>query len=156
MEFVAIAAVAENGVIASDGRIPWDHPADKQFYRETIAGHPVVVGRVTYGGEPRPGSTNVVLTTRDLDAPEGVVVANSVEEAVAAAEATGADVTYVIGGQGVYESMWPELDRLVLTRIPGTYEGDRYFPEVDDEEWDRVDEWSLTDDLVVEEYERTS
>lgn len=153
MDLVAIAAVAENGVIARDGEIPWDHPEDKRFYRETIEGHPVIVGRRTYGGRPRPGCTNVVMTTRDLDVPDGVVVANSVEEAVDAAVATGADTTYVIGGAGVYESLWPHLDRLVVTHVPGTPDGDRHFPGWDRRgDWTVLDEQWLTDDLRVVTY----
>lgn len=152
MELVAIAAVAENGVIARDGEIPWDYPADKRFYQETVAGHPIVVGRKTYDGTSLTEATKIVLTTRDLEVPAGVVVADSAAEAVRAAEQTGADTVYVIGGAGVYESLFPHLDRIVVTHIPGTYEGDRYFPHWGDD-WTVLDERQLTDDLAVVTYE---
>jgi dihydrofolate reductase len=152
MDLVAIAAVAENGVIARNGEIPWDHPADKRFYRETIVDHPIIVGRTTYDGSPRPGSTNIVLTSRDLEVPEGVIVAHSVGEAIEAAEETGAETTYVIGGQGVYESFMPYLDRLLITHVPGEYEGDRWFPDWNDDDWTPVERIQLTEELVVVRY----
>lgn len=154
MELVAIAAVAENGVIADDGRIPWDYPADKQFYMETIRGSPAIMGRVTFGGDPKDGSTNIVLTRSVDDVGDGAITAHSVEEAIEAAEATGSERAYVIGGQGVYESFLDHLDRVVITRIPGSYDGDRYFPELDDSEWKHADEQVIGEGLRVVEYVR--
>lgn len=152
MQLVAIAAVAENGVIAADGEIPWDYPADKAFYKETIRGHPIIMGRNTFDGDPKEGSTNIVLTSSVDDVGEGAITVHSVDEAIEAAEATGADVAYVIGGQGVYESFMDHLDRIVMTKIPGTYEGDRYFPELDEAEWRHDDEQVIGDGLRVVEY----
>lgn len=152
MDLVAIAAVAENGVIARDGEIPWDYPADKRFYREAIAGHPIIVGRRTYDGSPRSNSTNIVLTTRDLDVPEGVIVANSVGEAIEAAEGIGQETTYVIGGQGVYESFMPHLDELLLTHVPGEYDGDRWFPGWDHNDWTPIERIRLAQELTAVRY----
>ena len=154
MQLVAIAAVAENGVIADDGDIPWDYPADKQFYKETIRGHPAIMGRVTFGGDPKDGSTNIVLTRSVDDVGDGAITAHSVEDAIEAAQATGAELTYVIGGQGVYESFLDQLDRVVITKIPGNYDGDRYFPELDDSEWKHDDEQIIGQGLRVVEYVR--
>jgi len=157
-----LAAVAENGVIGRDGEMPWHYPADLQHFRETTMGHPVVMGRVTYEaivaglGEPLPGRTSVVLTTRDLDVPERVVTADLVAgvvdaavDALAAAQRT----VYVVGGASVYEQFLPRADRLVLTEIHESYEGDTQFPAVDWSEWverDRDDR----EDLSFLTYER--
>ena len=152
MELVAIVAVAENGVIAKDGGIPWDHPADKAFYRETIRGHPVIMGRNTFGGDPKEGCTNIVLTSTVDDVGDGAITVHSVEEAIDAAAGTGADIAYVIGGQSIYESFMDRLDRIVVTRIPGSYEGDRYFPDLDEAAWKHDDEQVIGEGLRVEEY----
>jgi dihydrofolate reductase len=160
MEITLIAAVAANGVIGADGGMPWHYPADLQQFKETTMGHPVIVGRRTFESivdridGPLPGRTSVVLTTRgidpaiadldwadadpeetDLDPDGDVVVAASVASAVAAAEETGADVAYVIGGASVYEQFLPRADRLVLTEIDESYEGDTYFPAYDEAAW---------------------
>ena len=148
-----IAAVAENGVIGRDGELPWYYPEDLRRFKEVTMGHPVVMGRRTYEsiverlGEPLPGRTNVVLTSGELDAPEGVLRADSIREALDLArdasseddsdrDAPGERVIYVIGGTSVYEQFLDRADRLVLTEIHDSYEGDAYFPEVDWSAWE--------------------
>ncbi|WP_199242271.1 dihydrofolate reductase, partial [Halorubrum sp. SD626R] len=116
LDIVLVAAVADNGVIGDDGGMPWHYPADLAHFKRLTTGHPVIVGRATYEsiadriGGPLPDRTSVVLTTRDRDdgdLPEGVVVANDLDEAVARAAADaadrGVDAVYVIGGATVYE-----------------------------------------------------
>jgi dihydrofolate reductase len=157
-----VAAVADNGVIGRDGGMPWHHPEDLAHFQETTTGHPVVMGRVTYEGivedlgEPLPGRTSVVLTTRDLDLPEGAVAVGSVEAALSVArEALAADrsTVYVAGGATVYEQFLPLADRMVLTEVHEQSDGDTYFPEVD---WSNWDERTRDDrgDLSFVTYER--
>ena len=143
-ELVGIVAVAENGVIGKDGDMPWHIPADLQHFKETTMDHPVIMGRVTYEGildalgEPLPGRTTVVLTSRDLETPENAVVAGSLEEALEQADAAAsehhddADRLFVAGGATVYEQFLPALDRLVVTEIDDDPDGDTRFPH-----WDR-------------------
>lgn len=153
-----VAAVADNGVIGREGGLPWHYPADLRRFKETTMGHPVVMGRRTYEsivdrlGEPLPGRTNVVLTTRPLDLPAGAVRADSVDAALSAAQGAlastrgapagdGPDepVVYVAGGACVYEQFLPLADRLVLTELREAYEGDAYFPDVDWANWEAVE-----------------
>lgn len=150
LELVGIVAVAENGVIGSDGDIPWHEPADLAHFKETTMDHPVIVGRTTYEsileglGEPLPGRTMVVLTTRSLEPTEGVVTAAGVAPAIVAARRVarcdhgGADRAYVAGGASVYEQFLPFLDRLVVTEVPGRPEGDTRFPDWDRSLWRTV------------------
>jgi len=145
IDLVVVAAVAENGVIGDGGGMPWHYPADLAHFKRLTTGHPVIVGRATYEsiadriGGPLPDRTSVVLTTRDLDVPEGAVVANGVEEAVdlAASDAAdrGVDEAYVVGGATVYEQFLDRADRMVVTEIPERPDGDTRFPEWDDGEW---------------------
>lgn len=158
-----IAAVAENGVIGAGGGMPWHYPADLAYFKETTTGHPVILGRTTYEsiagqiGGPLPDRTNVVLSRRDLDLPEGAVQAEHLDEALdlAAADARerGVDEVFVAGGARVYEQFLPVADRLRLTEIADAYEGDTRFPERDAEEWVEVarDE---REDLAFVVYER--
>ncbi|WP_435074607.1 dihydrofolate reductase [Halorubrum sp. HHNYT27] len=149
VDLVIVAAVAENGVIGDEGEMPWHHPADLAHFKRLTTGHPVIVGRTTYEsiaagvGGPLPDRTNIVLTTRDLDLPEGAVAANDVEEAIALAAADaddrGVSEAYVIGGAAVYEQFLDRADRMVLTEIPGRPTGDTRFPEWDADTWREVD-----------------
>ncbi|RQG99999.1 dihydrofolate reductase [Natrarchaeobius oligotrophus] len=146
LELVAIAAVAENGVIGRDGGMPWHIPADLAHFKRTTTDHPVIMGRVTYEsiladlGEPLPGRTTIVLTSRDLETPEGVVVANGLDEALevaerAARERHDVDRAFVAGGATVYEGFLPAVDRLILTEVRDDPDGDTRFPEWDRDAW---------------------
>ena len=159
-ELVLIAAVAENGVIGADGGMPWYYPADLRRFKQLTTGHPVVLGRKTYEsivadlGGPLPGRTNVVLSTRDLDLPDGAVLAGSVEAALEAARAApGGETVYGAGGATVYEGFLPYADRLELTEIPESPEGDTRFPEWSREEWTVVSR-EEADGLSFVTYER--
>lgn len=140
MELVSVAAVAENGVIGRDGDLPWESlPADKRQYRARVADAPVILGRRTFESmlEDLPGSHQIVLsrTERDFGVPTAFH-ARDVEEAVAIAADLGAERAYVLGGAGIYALFQPRVDRMVLSRIPGEYDGDARFPEWDAEEWE--------------------
>ncbi|MDS0477540.1 dihydrofolate reductase [Natrinema sp. 1APR25-10V2] len=146
-ELVAIVAVADNGVIGKDGDMPWHIPADLQHFKEATMDHPVIMGRVTYEGildslgEPLPGRTTVVLTSRDLETPESAVVAHGLEDALEAAETAArdrhddADRIFVAGGATVYEQFLPAVDRLIVTEVHDEPDGDTSFPDWDREAW---------------------
>ncbi|MCO8246833.1 MULTISPECIES: dihydrofolate reductase [unclassified Haladaptatus] len=141
---VLIAAIAENGVIGSDGGMPWHYSEDMRHFKETTMGHPVVMGRTTYESiaaqmdGPLPGRTNVVLSRSNPDLPEEVVLVHGVEEAMVEIEELD-DVAYITGGAAVYEQFLPHADEMILTEIHESYEGDTYFPEWDPEEWREVE-----------------
>jgi dihydrofolate reductase len=149
VEYVLVAAVAENGVIGRDGGMPWHYPADLERFKRTTTGHPVVMGRRTYDaiaarlGGPLPDRHSVVLSSQALDLPSGAEVADGVAAARGAAERAadrmGVDTVYVVGGATVYEQFLPLADRLVLTELHDTYAGDTTFPEYDPDEWAEVE-----------------
>ena len=169
VDLVLVAAVAENGVIGAEGGMPWHYPADLAHFKRLTTGHPVIVGRTTYEsiaariGGPLPDRTSVVLTTRDLDLPEGAVVAGDLDEAVALAAADaadrGVDEAYVIGGTAVYEQFLDHADRMVLTEVPERPDGDTRFPDWDADAWREVDREvaaGTEGDLAFVTYERAS
>jgi len=144
MELVSVAAIAENRIIGADGELPWESiPADHEQYRARIADDPVVLGRRTFDAmrDDLPGRVQIVLsrTERDYDI-ETASHADGVEAAVELAEQLGDDTTYVIGGAAIYELFQPHLDRMMLSRVPGEYEGDAFYPEWDEAAWELVDE----------------
>ncbi|CQR50228.1 dihydrofolate reductase HdrA [Haloferax massiliensis] len=139
MELVSVAALAENRVIGRDGELPWPSiPADKAQYRARIADDPVVLGRTTFESmrDDLPGSAQIVMSRSERSfAVDTAHRAASVEDAVDIAESLGAETAYVIGGAAIYALFQPHLDRMVLSRVPGEYEGDAFYPEWDDDEW---------------------
>lgn len=158
MELISVAAVADNGVIGRDGELPWPSiPEDKAQYRERIADYPVALGRRTFESmrEDLPGATQVVLSRSErryeVDTAHH---ASGVEEAVAVAESRGTDRLYVIGGAEIYALFQPRLDRMVLSRVHGSYEGDARYPEWDPGEWTLASETAF-DRFTLEEWARS-
>lgn len=144
MREIIIAAVADNGVIANDGDIPWDYPEDLAHFRETTTGHPVIMGRTTYEeivddlGGPLPDRDNIVLThDTEYEAMDDVDLAYDIDQAVETA-ATYDDETYIIGGASIYDQFLDRADEMILTAIPDTPDGDTYFPEWDRDDWTHV------------------
>lgn len=135
MKLSIIVAMADDRVIGIENRLPWQLPADMQWFRRHTLGKPVVMGRKTFEsiGRPLPQRTNVVVSRDPAFQPEGCIVARSVEEALAAVG--DADEAMVIGGASFYEQLLPRADRLYLTRVHAAIEGDAWFPAWNAADW---------------------
>jgi dihydrofolate reductase len=138
----AITAVAENNVIGKDNALPWRLPADMRYFKNTTMGHAVIMGRKTYDsfGKALPGRTNIVVTTRSSLALPDAVVVHSVEEAVTKAREIEPSEAFVLGGAQIYGEMLPVTDRIYLTRIFESFEGDAFFPRLESGDWELVSE----------------
>ncbi|MFC5411014.1 dihydrofolate reductase [Larkinella bovis] len=132
-----IAAVAENGVIGRDNDLVWRLPDDFKYFKQTTSHHPVLMGRKTFEslGKPLKDRLNVVITRNPDYQPEGVVVVDSLQKALAEARKTGISEAFVIGGAEVYKEALPLADRLYVTEVKASVEGDAHFPEFDRVEW---------------------
>jgi len=120
-------ARAANGVIGRDGKLPWRLPADLKRFKAQTMGKPMVMGRKTFESFPAPlsGRRHIVLT-RDPDwRAEGAEVAHSPEQALAMA---GEGEVAVIGGAEVFAMYLSEADRIELTQIHDSPEGDATVP----------------------------
>lgn len=136
-----VVAVADNGVIGRDGRLPWRMPTDLKRFRRLTLGKPVVMGRKTYEslGKPLDGRDNIVITRQRAFAAPGIHVAASVEEALslarALAAARGVDEIMIIGGAEVFRAALPLADRIYLTRVHGRPDGDVVWDDLDPQVW---------------------
>jgi dihydrofolate reductase len=157
MELVSVAALGDDRTIGDEGELPWEHiPADYEQYRNRVAEDPVVLGRRTFESmRPNlPGDTQVVVSrSRDAFEPSTAHAAGSVEDALERARALDPETVYVLGGGSIYELFQPHLDRMVLSRVPGEYDGDAVYPDWDPEAWNLVDRTPY-DRFTLEEYER--
>ncbi len=131
---VLVAAVAENGVIGRDGGLPWRLPSDLRRFRAITLGHPVVMGRKTYGaiGKPLPGRTNILITRDAAFAARGVVAAPSLEAALMVARGDalrrGVRDIMIIGGADLYGQTIGRACRLEITRVHARPAGDSVVP----------------------------
>lgn len=152
MTLSIIVAVAGNGVIGCAGRMPWHIGEDLRRFKRITSGHPVVMGRKTFeslGNKPLPGRTNIVVTRNaDFAVPDGVVRVSSLEEALSGFRDTDEEV-FIIGGGQIYRQAVPMADKLYLTRIEASPEGDTHFPEIVADEWRMV--WRDAHPAVVAE-----
>ena len=144
MEVVLVVAIAENGVIGSQGAIPWRIKSDMKRFKVLTSGKPVVMGRKTFVsiGRPLPGRTNIVVT-RDPDyRAAGVVVTHSFADARAIAKGDAlrrfATEIAVIGGAEIYAQWMASADRLEITEVHAKPEGDTRFPAIDAADWEEV------------------
>ena len=132
-----IAAVAKNGVIGTDNRLPWHLPADLKHFKALTTGRTVIMGRKTWESlpelfRPLPGRQNIVVTRNAGYRAAGAVVATSLPAALAA---TTGEEAFVIGGAELYKAALSLARRLQLTEIDAAFDGDTLFPAIDPREW---------------------
>ena len=138
-----IAAVAANHVIGCNNRMPWHLPGELCYFKATTMGKPIVMGRKTFEslGRPLPGRANIVVT-RDADwSWDQVHRVATPEQGLALARQLAADTAeeiMVIGGEQIYRQLLPAAGRLYLTRLARAFEGDAFFPDIDESQWQTV------------------
>ena len=139
-----IAALGENRVIGVDNSMPWHLPGDFKYFKATTLGKPIIMGRKTWDslGRPLPGRLNIVVSRQADLVLEGAEVYPSLEAAVVRAEEwakeQGVDELMLIGGAQLYAQGLAQADRLYLTRVALSPEGDAWFPVFDLNQWTLV------------------
>lgn len=142
MNINLIYARSINGVIGSNGRLPWSLHEDLQRFKDLTTGCPVVMGYKTWISlpekvRPLPNRHNVVLTTRDLQSDNSnVVFLSSLGKAFTYLDTLrSATDVWVIGGATVYAQFLPVATKLVVTDVLSYYAGDTWCPEPNPAEW---------------------
>lgn len=136
----AIVARGRNGVIGSQNDLPWDLPDDRRYFADVTRGHTVIMGRKTAEsivarlGHGLPNRTNILVTRDPNYVLEGFVIAHDLDTAIA----TAGDDAFIIGGEEVYKWALPYYDRLYITEVDTTIDGDAYFPDINTDEWETV------------------
>lgn len=154
----SIAAVAENCVIGGEGDMVWNVPADFAHFKATTMGHPMIMGRTTFEGMGAlPGRRSIVVSRNPeytVDQPQredtSVTIVHSIADALE--QVAGVDA-FVAGGAQIYAATMDVVDRLVISEIPGTYDGDAHFPAIDASIWREVTR-EPRDGFTVVTYER--
>ena len=130
-----VVAMDRNRLIGRGNALPWHLPADLAHFKSVTMGKPILMGRKTYEsiGRPLPGRHNIVITRNAGFAASGCTVVTSVEAALAAAGAV--PEIMLIGGAQLYAELLPRVGRIYVTRIDAAFEGDAWFPALDDGDW---------------------
>jgi dihydrofolate reductase len=134
-----VIAVADNGIIGRNGALPWHLPDDLKHFKALTLGKPVLMGRRTYEslGRPLSGRRNLVLTRAANPDWAGVEAVGSLDEALSRTQA--AAELCVIGGAGLYTLALPRAQRIHLTRVHASPDGDTSFPLETLADWQEIE-----------------
>ncbi len=138
MEVSFIVAVSENNVIGKDNKLIWKLPADLKFFKNKTLGHHIIMGRKTFEsiGVLKDRTSIIITRNKDYKVPEGCILALSVEDALS--KVKNDDEAFIIGGEEIFRQSMEIADKIYLTRIHQSFEGDTFFPELDETKWELI------------------
>jgi dihydrofolate reductase len=131
-----IVAIAENYAIGKNNDLLWHIPEDLKRFKRLTIGHTIIMGKKTYESLPKrplPGRRSIVITDDPKDQFEGCITVLSIDEAIKQSDPSVEN--FIIGGASIYRQFLPLADRLYLTKVHRSFDGDVYFPEIDFNEW---------------------
>ncbi|MCI4442110.1 MAG: dihydrofolate reductase [Lentimicrobium sp.] len=137
---ILIAAVAENNALGKNNDLLWHLPLDFKRFKEITSGHHIIMGRKTFESFPKPlpNRTHIVISRQKDYFPEGCIVVENLEKAIAVCPKN--EDLYIIGGGEIYSQSMHLADQLDITRVHHSFEADVYFPEIDSEIWELTSE----------------
>ena len=137
MTVTIVVAISENYVIGKDNKLLWHIPNDLKHFREITTGRTIIMGRKTYEsvGKPLPKRRNIIITRQNIKI-EGCEVVNSIGEALELCK--GEDEVFIVGGAEIYRQSMKLTNRIYLTIIHKEFEGDSFFPRINEQEWKEV------------------
>ncbi|MGO4822379.1 MULTISPECIES: dihydrofolate reductase [unclassified Flavobacterium] len=135
---IMIAAAAENNALGKDNELVWHLPNDFKRFKALTSGHHIIMGRKTFESFPKPlpNRTHIVITRQKNYQPDGCIVVNSLEKAIALCPKE--EDSYIIGGGEIYTLGMPYSDKIELTRVHDNFEADAFFPDINQDEWELI------------------
>lgn len=132
-----IAAISDNNVIGKDNKLIWHLPEDLKRFKELTTGHTIIMGRKTFEslGKVLPNRKHIVLTRDEnyhVDN-ENVIIIHDIENLEQYIDKEAEN--FVIGGAIIYRQLMPKADKMYITKIHEKFEGDSYFPIINEKEW---------------------
>ncbi|WP_264566498.1 dihydrofolate reductase [Flavobacterium sp. N3904] len=150
---IMIAAVAENNALGKNNELVWHLPNDFKRFKSLTTGHHIIMGRKTFESFPKPlpNRTHIVITRQKNYNPEGCIVVESMEDAIAICPEN--EISFIIGGGEIYNLGLPYTDKLEITRVHHNFEADVFFPAINTDEWTQVQtEFNPKDDKHLFDY----
>ncbi len=139
-ELTIIVAAGEDNGIGKDNDLIWHLADDLKRFKTLTSGHHMIMGRKTFESFPKPlpNRTHIVITRqKDYKVPSGVIVVNSLDDAIDAARYD--KQAFIIGGGEIYKQAMPLVQKLEITRVHESFEhADTFFPEIDTTVWKEV------------------
>ncbi|KAF2327052.1 MAG: dihydrofolate reductase [Flavobacterium nitrogenifigens] len=132
---IMIAAAAENNALGKNNELVWHLPNDFKRFKSLTTGHHIIMGRKTFESFPKPlpDRVHIVISRQENYKPEGCIVVDSIEKAIAICPEN--DDSYVIGGGEIYNLALPFTDIIELTKVHHSFDADAFFPKINKSEW---------------------
>jgi len=128
-----IAAVSKDQrALGFKNKLLWKIDGDLPRFKTITAGHPIIMGRLTYEsiGRPLPNRTNIVISkSGSLQETSGLIITSSVEDAISIAKKIDQEEIFIIGGGKIYSETLKYANRLYLTIVDDEPEADTFFPD---------------------------
>ncbi len=133
-----LVAADENNVIGKNNKLPWHLPNDLKYFKNLTWAMPILMGRKTFEsiGKALPGRKTIVITRKKDWQHKDVTVVHSIQAATEAAKAYEVKEVFVIGGAQIFNIAFMNANRIYLTRIHHQFDGDVFFPEINEGEWE--------------------
>ena len=150
---VMIAAVAENNALGKNNKLVWHLPNDFKRFKTLTSGHHIIMGRKTFESFPKPlpNRTHIVITRQKDYCPDGCIIVDSIEKAIAICPKN--ETSYIIGGGEIYNLGLDLADKIEITQVHSNFEADAFFPEINLEEWEMIeDEFNKKDEKHLYDY----
>lgn len=146
LKITLVVAAAENNAIGKNNQMLWHLPDDFKYFKRHTLHHSVIMGRKTYEsiGKPLPERRNIVVTRDQHWSAAEIDVANSLNEVLTYCR--DEREIFIIGGANIYQQTLPLAQKVLLTRVHTTLDGDTYFPELPQTEWKRISQDKHTKD----------
>lgn len=132
-----LVAIDKNNVMGLNNDLPWKLPRDLKFFKELTTDNTIIMGRKTFDsiGKALPNRRNIVLTRSDIKFPDGIEVMHELDELYELNKNNPEEELFVIGGAKIFEQTLAHADRMYITYIDDSFEGDTFFPAYNDSEW---------------------
>ncbi|MBS7252870.1 dihydrofolate reductase [Flavobacterium branchiicola] len=132
---IMIAAVAENNALGKNNELVWHLPNDFKRFKSLTTNHHIIMGRKTFESFPKPlpNRVHIVITRQSDYNPEGCIVVDSIEKAIAMCPED--EDSYIIGGGEIYTLGLPYSDIIEITKVHHTFDADTFFPKINENEW---------------------
>ena len=136
-----IVAAAENNAIGKDNDLIWSLPNDLKRFKKLTSGHSIIMGRKTFDSFPGllPNRKHIVISrNKNISFSDEVTVVNNFEDAI---RETGNDENpFIIGGGQIYKLAMDLVDKIELTRVHEEFKADTFFPKIDENKWELINE----------------
>ena len=144
-----IVAYAKNRVFGKNGKMPWYIKGEQRRFKRLTTGNVIIMGRKTFEdmGKPLPDRLNIILsTTKNFDC-ENCITCKSLAEAL---ELCNGRDSFICGGERLFKEGLALADKLYITKIEADFEGDVYFPEFDETQFEVIVEERVEGEIPYE------